>query len=251
MAEDWIYGVHALAAALESGEVDRMWVARERLRDHRIQSLVGRALQLGIVPEEEAAKVLSKRCHSEQHQGVLARALPQLEPDWQDFLSRLGKDAFLLVLDGVQDPRNLGACLRSAEAAGVHGVILPKDNACGITGAVRKAAAGAASRLPVLRLTNLVRAVEDLQKKGYWVAGLAGDGAQSLYGVDLRGPLVLVLGNEEKGIRRLLQERCDYLLHIPMFGPTESLNVSVAAGIALFEARRQRLAGEALPLASR
>ena len=240
MAEEWIYGFHAVEAALNAGEVERLWLAQERANDVRLQGIRHLADKRGIVLEIEPAQALARRCRSEQHQGVLARALPASPRDWQAFAAQLPADALLLMLDGVTDPHNLGACLRSAEAAGVNAVLLPKDNACAITATVRKAAAGAASRVPVFFLTNLARSLADLQKRNFWVAGLAGESEQSVYAADLRGPLVVVLGSEEKGMRRLIREYCDYLLRIPMQGQIESLNVSVATAIVLFEARRQR-----------
>ena len=146
----------------------------------------------------------------------------------------------LLMLDGVQDPHNLGACLRSAEAVGVDAVVVPKDRAVGLTPVVRKAAAGAAERVPVSAVTNLVRTLEKLKQLGYWVVGLAGDAEEDLYEVDLTGPLVVVMGGEAEGLRRLTRETCDRLVRIPMTGQIESLNVSVATAVCLYEAYRQR-----------
>ncbi|HHO68213.1 MAG TPA: 23S rRNA (guanosine(2251)-2'-O)-methyltransferase RlmB, partial [Gammaproteobacteria bacterium] len=150
---------------------------------------------------------------------------------------------FLLVLDGVQDPHNLGACLRSADAAGVHAVIVPRDRAAPLNGAARKVACGAADAVPLVRVTNLARTLRGLRDAGIWIYGAAGDAPQTLYEADLSGPLALVLGGEGKGLRRLTREHCDGLIAIPMAGSVSSLNVSVAAGICLFEARRQRAIG--------
>jgi len=144
------------------------------------------------------------------------------------------------VLDGVTDPHNLGACLRSAEAAGVTAVIVPKDKAAGITPTVRKASSGAADRIAFFAVTNLARTLKALKQQGVWLAGLAGDAEQDFYRLDLKGPLAIVMGSEGEGMRRLTRESCDYLAHIPMRGSVESLNVSVATGVALFEALRQR-----------
>ncbi|MEY2341266.1 23S rRNA (guanosine(2251)-2'-O)-methyltransferase RlmB [Acidithiobacillus sp. IBUN Pt1247-S3] len=250
MAEEWIYGIHAVEAAVQAGEVERLWMAQERAADARVLAIRQAAAASGIAVVLEPAQALGRRCRSEQHQGVLARALPLPPRDWKSFAGQLPDNAFLLMLDGVTDPHNLGACLRSAEAAGVDAVLLPKDNACGITATVRKAAAGAASRVPVFFLTNLARSLKDLQERKFWVAGLAGEAEQSMYAADLRGPLVLVMGSEERGMRRLIREHCDFLLRIPMAGQIESLNVSVATGIVLFEAHRQR-SGEAVARHSR
>jgi 23S rRNA (guanosine2251-2'-O)-methyltransferase len=146
----------------------------------------------------------------------------------------------LLVLDGVTDPHNLGACLRTAEAAGVHAVIIPKDRSAGVDAVARKVAAGAAEFVPVAAVTNLARMLDLLKDKGVWVVGTDGEAPQTLYQADLARPLALVLGAEGSGMRRLTRERCDFLVRIPMAGQIESLNVSVAAGVSLFEARRQR-----------
>jgi len=151
-----------------------------------------------------------------------------------------GKDTLFLVLDGVTDPHNLGACLRSAEGAGVTAVIVPKDKAVGITPTVRTASAGAADRVPFVVVTNLARTLKALKEQGVWLVGLAGDAEQDFYTVDLTGPIAIVMGSEGEGMRRLTREACDFLAHIPMRGAVESLNVSVATGVALFETLRQR-----------
>jgi 23S rRNA (guanosine2251-2'-O)-methyltransferase len=160
----------------------------------------------------------------------------------QDLPSALSKieDPLLLVLDGVTDPHNLGACLRTADAAGVHMVIIPRDRAAAVDGVVRKVAAGAAEFMPVASVTNLVRTFAVLKEHGIWVVGTDAEAEETLYRADLKRPLALVLGAEGGGMRRLTRERCDFLVRIPMAGHLESLNVSVAAGVALFEARRQR-----------
>jgi 23S rRNA (guanosine2251-2'-O)-methyltransferase len=149
-------------------------------------------------------------------------------------------DPLLLILDGVTDPHNLGACLRTADAAGAHAVVIPKDRAASVDGVVRKVAAGAAEFVPVATVTNLARTLEVLKERGIWVVGTDGDAEQALYSADLKRPLALVLGAEGTGMRRLTRDRCDFLVRIPMAGHVQSLNVSVAAGIALFEALRQR-----------
>ena len=157
-----------------------------------------------------------------------------------DFLEALTEPAFLLVLDGVQDPHNLGACLRTADAAGVHAVIMPQDRAVGITPVVHKVACGAVESVPIFTVTNLARTLRQLRDAGIWIYGASDAADEELYGCDLQGPIALVLGSEGKGLRRLTREHCDHLLAIPMAGQVESLNVSVAAGVLLFEARRQR-----------
>ncbi|MEE8342874.1 MAG: 23S rRNA (guanosine(2251)-2'-O)-methyltransferase RlmB, partial [Gammaproteobacteria bacterium] len=182
-----------------------------------------------------------------RHQGVVAEveaARPGGERELVKALEKMEEPPFLLVLDRVQDPHNLGACLRSADAAGVHGVIIPKDHSVGLTPVVRKVACGAVEAVQVYTVANLARALEHLKEAGVWIYGAAQEASDPLYNSDLTGPIALVLGGEGKGLRRLTQERCDGLLAIPMAGSVESLNVSVAAGIMLFEARRQRLAAD-------
>ena len=177
-----------------------------------------------------------------RHQGVVAKVSAALAlPHTLDgVLEGLSEPALLLVLDGVQDPHNLGACLRVADAMGAHAVIAPKDRAAGLNPTVRKVASGAAETVPFITVTNLARTLRELQELGIWVVGTAGEAENDLFGMKLDGPLALVLGAEGEGLRRLTRENCDQLARIPMFGTVESLNVSVAAGICLFEARRQR-----------
>ena len=168
---------------------------------------------------------------------------PLGEKDLEELLDGLSEPPFLLVLDQVQDPQNLGACLRTADAAGVHAVIAPRDNAVGLTPTVHKVASGAARTIPFIQVTNLARCLRGLKERGVWLVGLAGEGEQTLYQADLAGPLALVMGAEDTGLRRLSREHCDFLVQIPMRGEVESLNVSVATGVALFEALRQRGSG--------
>ena len=240
MTKESLYGIHAVSAALDSEELLELWVATERRTDDRVASLLQKATEQHLPVHEWRSTALGRRLNTDKHQGVggLLRAFP--EQDFEMILAQLDGRGFLLVLDGVLDPHNLGACLRSAEAAGVDAVILPKDNACPVNATVRKASAGSASRVPVCTVTNLSRTLSALQESGFWLVGMAGEGAQSLYTLDLKMPLVMVMGGEGKGLRRLTREHCDYLAHIPMMGAIESLNVSVATGICLFEAARQR-----------
>jgi 23S rRNA (guanosine2251-2'-O)-methyltransferase len=193
--------------------------------------------------EMTTGEALDRDAGHANHQGVLAQcraAAERTEGELPGLLASLSGPALLLVLDGIQDPHNLGACLRSADAAGAQAVILPKDNAAPITPVVRKVASGAAEVLPVFQVTNLARTLDELKDAGVWLIGAAGEAEQTLYDVDLRGPVALVLGAEGTGLRRLTREKCDHLARIPMAGTVESLNVSVATGIFLFEAVRQR-----------
>ncbi|WP_414039125.1 23S rRNA (guanosine(2251)-2'-O)-methyltransferase RlmB [Acidithiobacillus sp. M4-SHS-6] len=240
MPEEQLYGIHAVAAALDAGELGALWIATERRDDERLKPLLEKARLQNLPVHELRLGALARKFNADKHQGIAGVLLQRTEADLTDILAQLDGQGFLLVLDGVLDPHNLGACLRSAEAAGVNAVILPKDNACPVNATARKAAAGAASRLPVCTVTNLARTLASLQEAGFWLVGMAGEGAQSLYTLDLNMPLVMIMGGEGKGLRRLTRELCDYLAHIPMAGAMESLNVSVATGICLFEAARQR-----------
>jgi len=189
------------------------------------------------------ADALAKLVGEVAHQGAVAAMRPLrawVEHDLTQALDQLKVDPLLLILDGVTDPHNLGACLRTADAAGVHAVIIPKDRAATVDGVARKVAAGAAEFIPVASVTNLARTLELLKERGIWVVGTDGEAQQTLYSADLKRPLGLVLGAEGSGMRRLTRDKCDFLVRIPMAGHIPSLNVSVAAGIALFEALRQR-----------
>jgi len=212
----------------------------QRLRD--IELL---AEDAGVIVHRGPRESLDRLAGMEHHQDVAAVLHPRPplgEEDLEALLEHLDEDPLLLILDGVQDPHNLGACLRTAEAAGVHAVIVPKDRATGITPVVRKAAAGAAEIVPLVQVTNLARVLRLLKQRGVWLYGAAGDAATPLWKQDLKGPLALVMGGEGDGLRRLTAELCDHLVAIPMAGQIESLNVSVATGVCLFEIRRQRLA---------
>ncbi len=187
-----------------------------------------------------AKRPRSKSTPSHRHTNLSAAVAVRNEDDLFDILAGLAEPPFLLVLDCVQDPHNLGACLRSADAAGIHAVIVPTDRAVSLTDTVRKVACGAAEHLPFVMVTNLARTLKQLKEAGLWLVGTADQAEQSLYEVDLIGPLAFVMGAEGKGLRRLTRECCDFLVHIPMAGSVECLNVSVAVGVCLFEAVRQR-----------
>jgi 23S rRNA (guanosine2251-2'-O)-methyltransferase len=240
-----LFGFHAVRAVLmhQAGRVHRLWIQDSRY-DRRLGELIALAQTHGIAPQPASRHELDRLAAGSRHQGVVVDVeMPPMRTDkaLPDFLDRLEAPPFLLVLDGVQDPHNLGACLRSADAAGVDAVIMPRDRAVGLTPVVVKVACGAAEAVPVFAVTNLARSLKLLKERGVWVYGGAGGAENSLYKADLRGPLALVLGSEGKGIRRLTREQCDGLLQIPMGGRVESLNVSVAVGIFLFEAKRQRM----------
>lgn len=238
------YGLHAVRAALEqpATPVLSLWLDQGRT-DQALQELAKLALARGLELYPVLREDLDSLVPGARHQGVVARcsAQPMLtEEGLFALLDNLKAPPLVLILDGVQDPHNLGACLRTAEAAGVHAVVAPKDRAVGLTAVVRKVASGAAERVPFVQVTNLARVMRELRKAGLWLVGTVANGAQSLYKTDLKGPLAVVLGAEDRGLRRLTREHCDCLVQIPMSGAVESLNVSVAAGVCLFEAQRQR-----------
>lgn len=240
----WIGGIHAVASLLENdpAAVLELMVAREA-RNPRLDALLDAARAGGVAVQRAPRATLDKLSAGGRHQDVIAHVRERPAPDERalpEMIERAGQDAFFLVLDGVQDPHNLGACLRSAAAADVTAVIVPRDRSAPLNAAARKSAAGGAEIVPLVRVTNLARALEALKAAGVWTVGLAGEAEESLYARDLRGPLALVLGAEGEGMRRLTGERCDFLVRIPISARMESLNVSVAAGVCLFEARRQR-----------
>lgn len=239
-----VFGVHAVQALLERSpkRVRRLLLPSGRLNE-RQQALLEQAGSAGIAVQRVAADELDKLSEG-VHQGVIAEVVASQvwsEEMLTHLLDRLGGVPLLLVLDGVTDPHNLGACLRSADAAGVQAVIVPRDRSASLTPVVRKVACGAAETVPLVAVTNLARTLKQLQQRGLWVVGTAGEAQQFIYQVDLKVPSVIVMGAEGAGMRRLTRENCDYLARLPMAGAVSSLNVSVAAGVCLFEAVRQRL----------
>ncbi len=238
-----IYGVHAVRAALgRPGQVVSLWVQTGR-QDRRVQQLVETAQAQRIPVERVARQQLNDLLHGVVHQGVAALTKVSAAPpawDLEAVLERIDGVPLLLILDGVQDPHNLGACLRTAAAAGVHGVIAPRDRAVGITPVVRKVASGAVERVPFIQVTNLSRTLDTLRERGIWVVGTDGDAETAVYDVDFTVPIAVVMGGEGKGMRQLTRKHCDYVAAIPLQAGAESLNVSVAAGVCLFEAVRQR-----------
>ncbi|MDP9007274.1 MAG: 23S rRNA (guanosine(2251)-2'-O)-methyltransferase RlmB [Pseudomonadota bacterium] len=241
---NFVYGLHAVNAALERApeRVLELWIAGAR-NDARTRDLNERAQRVGVHVHSVSADALDKLVGDVVHQGAVAAMRPLKawdEHDLTEGLNLLTVDPLLLILDGVTDPHNLGACLRTADAAGAHAVVIPKDRAASVDGVVRKVAAGAAEFIPVASVTNLARTLEGLKERGVWVVGTDGEAEKPIYSTDLKRPLALVLGAEGSGMRRLTRDTCDFLVRIPMAGHMQSLNVSVAAGIALFEALRQR-----------
>ena len=249
MAEQLVYGLHAVQALLKSSpqQVQELLLLRGR-KDQRLQKIISQAEKNDIPTRYVDRRALDDRVGDDgNHQGVLAVCAGETKVYDERFLQELlqqlqerSEAPFLLILDGVTDPHNLGACLRSAEAAGVHAVIAPKDKSAGLTPTARKVACGAAEVLPFVTVTNLARTLQQLQQAGVWIFGAAGEAEQDVYQSQLTGPIALVMGAEGSGLRRLTRENCDHLIKIPMAGEVSSLNVSVATGVCLFEAVRQR-----------
>lgn len=239
-----VMGLHSVRAALKHGKdsVSELLVDRLR-RDSKLRELIGQAHDAGVSVERMERDELDRLTDGGNHQGVAAwitGAGARSENQLGALLDALDHPPLLLILDQVQDPRNLGACLRSADAAGVDAVIAPKDRAAGLTPVACKVASGAAESVPFFQITNLARTLKDLAQRGIFLIGAAGEAEHSLFDADLSGPVGLVLGAEENGLRRLTREACDQLVALPMAGEVESLNISVTAGILLFEAVRQR-----------
>lgn len=247
MSSEIAYGIHSLRAIIDH-EPERLIeiYALKGREDDRIKPLIDDANALGISVQYMSRKALDDKSKGEQHQGVMARVKSAKQKDESDLSSLLAKleqqgvPPFLLILDGVTDPHNLGAVLRTADAAGVHGVIVPKDRSAKLNGTARKVACGAAEVMPLFVVTNLARSLKALQDAGVWIIGTAGEAEQDVFNLSLTGPLALIMGAEGTGMRRLTRENCDDLVKIPMAGSVSSLNVSVATGVILYEAVRQR-----------
>jgi 23S rRNA (guanosine2251-2'-O)-methyltransferase len=242
-----VAGIHSVRSALKFGSegVGELWLESGR-RDRRLNELAQIARQGGIPVRQTDRATLDQAAEGINHQGALAWVRsPAARPvrDLDGLLDLVSGPPLLLLLDEVQDPHNLGACLRTADAAGVHAVIAPKDNAVGLTPVVCKVASGAAQTVPYIQVTNLARTMDQIKERGIWLIGTAGEAQGELYCTDLKGPVGLVMGSEGTGLRRLTRERCDLLVRLPMAGTVESLNISVAAGVCLFEAVRQRTTG--------
>ena len=243
MSQEYIFGWHAVDAVLkrEPERLQRVWIQTGR-QDKRVKAVTGALDSLGVRWQIVHRKELDERV-SGVHQGIVAAVSASKEWTEDDLLAQMagsGKPPFLLVLDGVTDPHNLGACMRTADAAGVQAVIVPKDKSATLTPVARKVACGAAETVPFVRVTNLARFLREIKEQGVWLIGTAGEADATLYQADFNGPVALVMGAEGKGMRRLTREHCDQLINIPMAGHVDSLNVSVATGVCLFEAVRQR-----------
>jgi 23S rRNA (guanosine2251-2'-O)-methyltransferase len=242
MAAGFIHGFHAVIARLRAqpGSVEELYVDRTR-RDARMRDLVKLAEAANVRVMQVDAARLAGMAGGERHQGVVAAARPvALAKSLDDLLDAISEPPLLLVLDGITDPHNLGACLRVADGAGVHAVVAPKDRSAGLSAAAIKVASGAADSVPYITVTNLARTLDELKERGIWVVGTADDAPQSLYEADFPEAVAWVLGAEGEGMRQLTRAKCDLLVSIPMLGACGSLNVSVAAGVVLYETRRRR-----------
>ena len=245
MKSSKLFGLHSVQAALDYSpkKIHKAWVDSGR-QDKRLGQAVDDLLALGIEPEKVDRKRLDRLADGNNHQGIVIEVeMPGelSESELKSAVENLPETALFLVLDNVQDPHNFGACLRTADATGVHGVIITKDNATGITPTVCKVASGAAETVPVYQVTNLARTLRWLKGEGLWIMGATGETAQTVYTADFTVPMALVVGAEGKGLRRLTKEQCDVLVSVPMLGQVDSLNLSVATGVLLYEAVRQRL----------
>lgn len=240
-----LIGIHSVASALAKAPQQlRLVTVAQECSNPRVHELVQQARTAGIRVETGSRSMLDRSSEDQRHQDIIAQfeaANIGTEKDLGRLLDAVEGDPLVLVLDGIQDPHNLGACLRTAEAAGVNLVVLPKDRSAGLTPVARRSASGAAEVLPIILATNLARVLRALKDRGVWLAGTTDSAGQGLYQTDLRGPLGLVMGSEGKGMRRLTAELCDYQLRIPMQGTVNSLNVSVATAVCLYEVVRQRL----------
>src|SRR5271157_4028493 len=243
---DKLTGIHAVKEALEAARaIDRIVIAKGR-QDTRVEEIVQLARKRNISVRFEDRSQLDRLADSKDHQGVVALAAAREAATLDDLLAAAnagtghGAKGLIVLLDGVEDPHNLGAIIRTALAAGAHGVVIPERRAAGLTDTVARASAGAIAHLPIAKVTNLVRAMEELKEAGYWLVGLDEEGKQSYTEVDYNSPTGIVMGSEGKGLHELTRKRCDFVVSLPTTGPVKSLNVSVATGVVLFEAIRQR-----------
>jgi 23S rRNA (guanosine2251-2'-O)-methyltransferase len=241
---DRLTGIHAVREALEAGSpFDRIVIAKGR-QDTRIEEIVQLARSHGIAVRFEDRGQLDRLTNTRDHQGVVAIAAARAAATLEDILERAnqskGQQGLIVLLDGVEDPHNLGAIIRTALAAGAHGVVIPERRAAGLTDTVARASAGALAHLPIAKVTNLGRAMGELKEAGYWLVGLDEAGQKSYTDVDYTSPTGIIMGGEGNGLHELTRKRCDFVVSLPTTGPVKSLNVSVATGVVLFEALRQR-----------
>jgi 23S rRNA (guanosine2251-2'-O)-methyltransferase len=242
MSESYIYGIHAVEKFLQHSPEQSIELLATEKRNPRLLSLIGQTRKAEIPVRFESRDELSKLAGTDKHQGCVLqiKVIEGQQKSLEQCLTELNPNSLFLVLDGVQDPHNLGACLRSADATGVDAVIIPKDRSVKLNATVRKVAAGGAETVALIEVTNLARCLKDLKAAGVWIYGTTGDAEQSIYDFDYKSPVALVMGSEGDGLRRLTAEQCDQLVKLPMLGSVESLNVSVATGVCLYEINRSR-----------
>ena len=244
MKSKMIFGFHAVTARMrhEASSVEELYIDADR-RDPRMKELIraAQSANVRIIQADDAR--LNSIVGTRRHQGVVAKASQlSLARNLDELLDAVDGPPLLLILDGITDPHNLGACLRVADGVGAHAVIAPKDRAVGLNATAAKVASGAADTVPYITVTNLARTLRELKERDILLVGTSDDAEKGLYEADFSGPAALVMGSEGEGMRRLTRDTCDVLIHVPMFGSVESLNVSVASGVCLYEARRQRIA---------
>jgi 23S rRNA (guanosine2251-2'-O)-methyltransferase len=240
---NWMTGFHAVEEALTAGRpLDRIVIARGR-HGERVEAVVRLAKSHGVPVRFEDRQQLDRLAGTREHQGVAALAAVKPAVELEDLLRTKTEQGLLVLLDGVEDPHNLGAIVRTSLAAGAQGVVIPERRAAGLSDTVERASAGALAHLPVARVKNLVRAMDEMKEAGYWLVGLDERAGKSYTEIDLKGSIGIVLGSEGEGLHELTRKRCDFLVSLPTSGPVRSLNVSVAAGVMLFEAVRQRQVG--------
>ncbi len=243
MEEEWIAGKHSVLEALRSGHTINKILIADNSQASLTQPIVDEAKKSGVLVQFVDKRKLDQLVSHSQHQGVIAQAAAYEYVEIDDILAAAkvkNEDPFILILDEIEDPHNLGSILRTADCTGVHGVIIPKRRSVGLTATVSKVSAGAVEYVPVARVTNIAQTIELLKEQGVWIAGADGSAKQSVYQSNLNLPLALVIGNEGKGIGRLIKDKCDFLIKLPMRGHIQSLNASVAAGVLMYEAVRQR-----------
>ncbi|MET3549990.1 23S rRNA (guanosine2251-2'-O)-methyltransferase [Paenibacillus favisporus] len=244
MEEEIIAGKHSVTEALRSGRtINKIWIA-ENAQKHLTQPIIFEAKKLGVVIQQVDKRKLDQMAPGMQHQGVVAQAAPYAYAEVEDILQvaeAKGEAPFILLLDEIEDPHNLGSILRTADCTGVHGVIVPKRRSAQVTATVSKTSAGAAEYVPVARVTNLGQTIEELKERGIWVVGTDVSASSEMYDTNVfDGPVAVVIGNEGKGMGRLIREKCDVLVKLPMKGQINSLNASVAAGVVMYEVLRRR-----------
>lgn len=243
MTEEYIGGRHSVLEAIKSGRsIHKIWML-ENAQKQLAGAVLSEAKKSGIIVQRVDKRKLDQMVSDIPHQGVVAQVAPYDYVEMDEIIASAkasDRDPLIVILDEIEDPHNLGSILRSADCIGVHGIIIPKRRSAGITATVSKISAGAVEHIAVARVTNIAQTIDLLKEEGIWIAGADGTADQSAFDTDLRGPLALVIGNESKGLGRLVKEKCDFLVKLPMFGQINSLNASVAAGILMYEVVRQR-----------